>query len=156
MPNRAERRKAAKDQRRGVPQQYDQTRGRGRAHMLDEYALQERSRRIQEGTLDDGPWKPTAHTEADEIDATLATNPNYRDPQAFKAPHSVHQWFRVASWTLIVLAAIAFLVIMWLPSHPIWLVATVAGVFVVGVVSLFFTAGNYKHNPNLDENGTAV
>ena len=30
------------------------------------------------------------------------------------------------------------------------------GVFIVGVLSLFFTAGNYKHNPNLDENGTAV
>ena len=51
MPNRAERRKAAKDQRRGVPSQYDQTRGRARSGMLDEYALQEKSRRIQELSL---------------------------------------------------------------------------------------------------------
>ena len=68
----------------------------------------------------------------------------------------MRQWFRVVSWVLIVIAAIAFLVIMWLPTHPIWLVATVSGVFVVGVLSLFFTAGDSKHNPNLDQNGTAV
>ncbi|MBT1162397.1 tripartite tricarboxylate transporter TctB family protein [Bifidobacterium sp. SO1] len=154
MPNRAERRKAAKDQRRGVPQQYDQTRGRGRAHMVDEYALQEKSRRIQEGT--DGPWKPTAHFDSDEVASTFETDPNYRDPKAFKAPHSVHQWFRVVSWVLIVLAAVAFCVVMWLPQHPIWLIATVAVVFIVGVLSLFFTAGDSKHNPNLDQNGTAI
>lgn len=57
MPNRAERRAQAKQNRRGVPQQYDQTRGRGRSGMLDEYQLQEKSRRLQDGT--DGPWKPT-------------------------------------------------------------------------------------------------
>ena len=44
MPNRAERRAQAKQNRRGVPQQYDQTRGRGRSGMLDEYQLQEKSR----------------------------------------------------------------------------------------------------------------
>lgn len=43
MPNRAERRAQAKQNRRGVPQQYDQTRGRGRSGMLDEYQLQEKS-----------------------------------------------------------------------------------------------------------------
>ena len=57
MPNRAERRAQAKQNRRGVPQQYDQTRGRGRSGMLDEYQLQEKSRRLQDGI--DGPWKPT-------------------------------------------------------------------------------------------------
>ncbi|MBW3093672.1 tripartite tricarboxylate transporter TctB family protein [Bifidobacterium sp. 82T10] len=156
MANRAERRKAARDQRRGIPSQYDQTKGRARGGMIDEYALQERSRRIQEGTLDDGPWKPTAHFDTDETETLLDTNPDYRDPKAFKAPHSVHQWFRVVSWLLIVLAGIAFCVIMWLPSHPTWLVITVSIVFIIGVVSLFFTAGNAKDNPNLDQNGTAV
>ena len=57
MPNRAERRAQAKNNRRGVPQQYDQTHGRARSGMLDEYQLQEKSRRLQDGT--DGPWKPT-------------------------------------------------------------------------------------------------
>ena len=53
MPNRAERRAQAKRNRRGVPQQYDQTQGRARSGMLDEYQLQEKSRRLQDGT--DGP-----------------------------------------------------------------------------------------------------
>ena len=74
----------------------------------------------------------------------------------FKAPHSLRQWFRVGSWTLIAIAIIAFFVVMWLPSHPMWLIITVSAVFIVGVLSLFFTAGDSKHNPNLDENGTAV
>ena len=43
MPNRAERRAQAKAGRRGVPSQYDQTRGRGRSGMIDEYQLQQKS-----------------------------------------------------------------------------------------------------------------
>lgn len=153
MPNRAERRAQANRNRRGVPQQYDQTQGRARSGMLDEYQLQEKSRRLQDGT--DGPWKPSAST-ITETENVLNTNPDYKNPKMFKAPHSVRQWFRVASWVLIALSAIAFLVVMWLPSHPMWLISTVAIVFAVGVLSLFFTAGNPKHNPNLDQNGTAV
>lgn len=148
MPNRAERRAQAKRNRRGVPQQYDQTQGRARSGMLDEYQLQEKSRRLQDGT--DGPWKPSAST-ITETENVLNTNPDYKNPKMFKAPHSVRQWFRVASWVLIALSAIAFLVVMWLPSHPMWLISTVAIVFAVGVLSLFFTAGNPKHNPNLDQ-----
>ena len=160
MPNRAERRAQAKNNRRGVPQQYDQTHGRARSGMLDEYQLQEKSRRLQDGT--DGPWKPTGGTiisfffTSPILCRFMTTSPNYTNPKMFKAPHSARQWFRVISWLLIALSAIAFLVIMWLPSHPMWLVATVSIVFAVGVLSLFFTAGNPKHNPNLDQNGTAV
>ena len=126
MPNRAERRAQAKRNRRGVPQQYDQTQGRARSGMLDEYQLQEKSRRLQDGT--DGPWKPSAST-ITETENVLNTNPDYKNPKMFKAPHSVRQWFRVASWVLIALSAIAFLVVMWLPSHPMWLISTVAIVF---------------------------
>ena len=115
MPNRAERRAQAKQNRRGVPQQYDQTRGRGRSGMLDEYQLQEKSRRLQDGI--DGPWKPTGGSVV-ENESLLTTSPNYTNPKMFKAPHSARQWFRVISWLLIALSAIAFLVIMWLPSHP--------------------------------------
>ena len=113
MPNRAERRAQAKAGRRGVPSQYDQTQGRGRSGMIDEYQLQQKSQRLQDGT--DG-----------------------------------------TEWTLIAIAIIAFFVVMWLPSHPMWLIITVSAVFIVGVLSLFFTAGDSKHNPNLDQNGTAV
>lgn len=153
MPNRAERRRAARDSRRGVPQQYDQTRGRARAGMIDEYALQEKSRRLQEGT--DGPWKPAGAT-VEDAEILLTTNPDYMNPKMFKAPHSTRQWFRLISWLLIVISVIAFFVVMWLPNHPIWLIVTVSDVFIVGVLSLFFTAGDSKHNPNLDQNGTAV
>ena len=91
-----------------------------------------------------------------DTETLLTTNPNYTNPKMFKAPHSLRQWFRVGSWTLIAIAIIAFFVVMWLPSHPMWLIITVSAVFIVGVLSLFFTAGDSKHNPNLDENGTAV
>ena len=153
MPNRAERRAQAKAGRRGVPSQYDQTRGRGRSGMIDEYQLQQKSERLIDGT--DGEWKPSGGKIA-ETETVLTTNPDYTNPKMFKAPHSMRQWFRVVSWALIALSAIAFLVVMWLPSHPMWLIATVSIVFAVGVLSLFFTAGNPKHNPNLDQNGTAV
>ena len=152
MPNRAERRAQEKRNRRGIPQQYDQTRGRGRSGMIDEYALQQKSIRLQEGS--DGEWKPTASFETPEM--TADTDIALRNPKLVKAPHSVRQWFRVLSWALIVIAAIAFVVVMWLPTKPIWLVCGVAVVFAVGVLSLFFTAGDSKHNPNLDANGTAV
>lgn len=155
MPNRAERRAQEKRNRRGVPQQYDETRGRARSGMIDEYALQQKSIRLQEGTDTGGAWKPTAHIQ-DETVVQMDTDPTMSNPKLLKAPHSLHQWFRVISWLLIVIAAIAFVVVMWLPSQPIWLVLAIAIVFAVGVISLFFTAGNSKHNPNLDANGTAV
>ena len=82
MPNRAERRAQAKQNRRGVPQQYDQTHGRARSGMLDEYQLQEKSRRLQEGT--DGPWKPTGGT-VEVTENLLTTNPDYTNPKMFKA-----------------------------------------------------------------------
>ena len=151
MPNRAERRAQAKNNRRGVPQQYDQTHGRARSGMLDEYQLQEKSM-VAVCQL----WCIFTGGTIEETESLLTTSPNYTNPKMFKAPHSARQWFRVISWLLIALSAIAFLVIMWLPSHPMWLVATVSIVFAVGVLSLFFTAGNPKHNPNLDQNGTAV
>ena len=78
MPNRAERRAQAKRNRRGVPQQYDQTQGRARSGMLDEYQLQEKSRRLQDGT--DGPWKPSAST-ITETENVLNTNPDLQESE---------------------------------------------------------------------------
>ena len=73
MPNRAERRAQAKNNRRGVPQQYDQTHGRARSGMLDEYQLQEKSRRLQDGT--DGPWKPTGGTIEESVNTIWLSRP---------------------------------------------------------------------------------
>lgn len=152
MPNRAERRSK---NRNGVPDQYDQTRGRGRSGMIDEYALQEKSRRLKEGG--DGPWKPTSSELEHAEEVAMDTNPdNFDPPQVLRAPHSTRQWFRVASWVLIVVSAILFFVVMWIPNRPMWSIITIAAVFAAGVVSLFFTAGDPKNNPNLDQNGTAV
>lgn len=95
MPNRAERRAQAKAGRRGVPSQYDQTQGRGRSGMIDEYQLQQKSQRLQDGT-DGTEWKPSGGTIAD-TETLLTTNPNYTNPKMFKAPHSLRQWFRVAA-----------------------------------------------------------
>lgn len=111
MPNRAERRAQAKAGRRGVPSQYDQTQGRGRSGMIDEYQLQQKSERMIDGT-DGTEWKPSGGTIAD-TETLLTTNPNYTNPKMFKAPHSLRQWFRVGSWTLIAIAIIAFFVVMW-------------------------------------------
>ncbi|WEV73129.1 tripartite tricarboxylate transporter TctB family protein [Bifidobacterium sp. ESL0790] len=149
MPNRAERRAQAKRSRRGEVRQPDEQE-RGRGGIVDEYSLQERSRRLEENA--NGEWVPSAS----KISESEHTDPNYNDPKIARAPHSLRQWFRVASWTLIVIAAIAFIVVMWLPAHPMWLIITVSAVFIVGVLSLFLTAGDYHHNPNLDDNGTAV
>ncbi|MDF7663875.1 tripartite tricarboxylate transporter TctB family protein [Bifidobacterium sp. ESL0763] len=149
MPNRAERRAQAKRSRKGEVKQREEQ-ARSRNGVVDEYALQERSRRLEDNAT--GEWVPSAST----ITPSEPVNPNYNDPKIARAPHSIRQWFRVVSWTLIILAAIAFVVVMWLPSHPMWLIILVSVVFIVGVLSLFFTAGDYHHNPNLDDNGTAV
>lgn len=91
MPNRAERRSKNKN---GVPDQYDQTRGRGRSGMIDEYALQEKSRRLKEGKS--GPWKPTSSELEHAEEVAMDTDPdNFDPPQVLRAPHSVRQWFRV-------------------------------------------------------------
>lgn len=87
MPNRAERRAQAKNNRRGVPQQYDQTHGRARSGMLDEYQLQEKSRRLQDGT--DGPWKPTGGTiEETESLLTTARTTRTRRCSRHRIPHA--------------------------------------------------------------------
>lgn len=156
MPNRAERRAKNKGGK-GIPQQYDHTQGRGRSGMIDEYQLQEKSRRLQDGET--GPWKPSSSVKAQERieEHIMDTDPGaYDPPEVIKAPHSVRQWFRVFSWIIIVVSAIMFFVVMWLPQHPMWSIIAVSAAFAFGVISLFFTAGNPKNNPNLDQNGTAV
>jgi ABC-type bacteriocin/lantibiotic exporter with double-glycine peptidase domain len=62
----------------------------------------------------------------------------------------------VVCWSLIALSAVAFLVAMWLPSHPLWLLIVVAVAFAIGILSLFFVSRDPSSNPRLDDNGTAV
>ncbi|MFT8704220.1 tripartite tricarboxylate transporter TctB family protein [Bifidobacterium aquikefiricola] len=149
MPNRSQRRANARNERKGIPAQYDQTRGRGRGGMVDEQSLQEKSRRMQ--THETGVWKPTGHADVDiQRTATNKTMPAIATPSTFR------QWLRMLSWILIVVSACAFVVIMWISTTPLWLVITVSAFFAIGVLSLFIVAGSPHENPNLDDHGTAV
>ncbi|MFT8988106.1 MAG: tripartite tricarboxylate transporter TctB family protein [Bifidobacterium psychraerophilum] len=150
MANRAARRAQARSNQKGIPSQYDQSNGRGRSGMIDEHALQERSRRLQ--NHESAEWKPSGGTDLDAVQV----DQQQRNENPMHMPHSPRQWMRLISWVLIVAACIAFLVIMWLPSVPLWLVITISAVFAVGVLSLFFVGGSPHENPNLDDYGAAV
>lgn len=151
MANRKERRAREKQGRRGIPSQYDETKGRARGGMLDEYELQERSRRLQEYGA--GPWKPTSNVTAEE--ERLSRNIQ-RAQVGDDTWNAVRKVVSVCSWAAILISALAFLVIMWLPAQPIVLVITIAVLFALGVFGLFFTIGNAKSNLHLDEHGTAI
>ncbi|MFU0528699.1 tripartite tricarboxylate transporter TctB family protein [Gardnerella vaginalis] len=151
MANRKERRAKERQSRKGIPSQYDETKGRAREGMIDEYNLQERSRRLQErGT---GPWKPTSNVTAEE--ERIARNIR-RTESVDDTWNAVRKVIGVCSWAVILVSAFAFLVIMWLPNQPIVLVVTVAVLFALGVFGLFFSFSNSKQNPRLDEHGTAI
>ena len=125
MANRAQRRSKNNG---GMPSQYDSTQGRGRSGMIDESQLQERSRRLKEGKK--GPWKPSSSELEKYEEIALDTDPdNYDPPQVLRAPHSGRQWARLFSWIVIVVSAISFFVVMWVPNLPMWVIITVCAVF---------------------------
>ena len=139
MTNRAERRAQAKRSRRGGSDDRRMT-AKGRAGVMDERALQERSRRLEAGQ--GAEWKPAGHTDD-------------RNPRLLKAPSGVRQWLRILVWALIICSGLAFLVCMWLPHVPIWATIAIAAVFCLGVLGLFLVGGN-RDNPRLDSYGTAL
>ncbi|MEK0306609.1 tripartite tricarboxylate transporter TctB family protein [Bifidobacterium favimelis] len=151
MTNRAERRAQAKRNRRGEADRYSGGE-RGRAGLLDEAALQARSRRLSSGQ--DGEWKPSGHSEAEEL--TAEDDPGLRNPKAAQAPHTLKQWLRLVCWVFLGLSALAFVVCMWFPRVPMWAIITMVVVFGLGVIGLFFTGRPFQENPNLDSYGTAV
>lgn len=151
MANRKERRAKARQNRRGIPSQYDDTKGRARGGMIDEYALQERSRKLVERK--NGEWKPSSSVTEEE--ERVATNTR-RTESGDETMNKVRKVIGVCSWAVLLLSALAFLVIMWLPSQPIALVITVSVLFALGVFGLFFSFSNSKSNPRLDEHGTAI
>lgn len=151
MANRKERRAKARQSRRGIPSQYDQTNGRGRDGMIDEYNLQEHSRRLQENGVDG--WKPSSSV----TQSQSKMEQNIKRAQAGDDTwNAVRKVIGVCSWAVLLLSAFAFLVIMWLPSQPMVLVVTIAVLFALGVFGLFFSFSNAKQNPRLDEHGTAI
>ena len=150
MTNRAERRAQAKRSRRGGSDDRRMA-AKGRAGVMDERALQERSRRLEAGQ--DAEWKPTGHT--DDLVQKDSVDPNDRNPRLLKAPRGLRQWLRILVWALIICSGLAFLVCMWLPHVPIWATIAIAAVFCLGVLGLFLVGGN-RDNPRLDSYGTAL
>ena len=143
MPNREERRARARRERRsGSPRSSAPVAPRGSGR-VNEYDLQERSRRLAEGSA--GPWVPSA-SDAEQ----------WGDEPPTASHRSAAWWARVVCWSLIALSVVAFLVAMWLPSHPLWLLIVVAVAFAIGILSLFFVSRDPSSNPRLDDNGTAV
>lgn len=143
MSNRAERRARDKGAHKSEKTSFSRGAAKSRRGTMDEMSLQEKSRRLANG--EDGQWKPTGHSESVLNETKLV-----------KKPGGVKQWFRALSWTLIVLSALSFLVVMWVPDVPMWAILTICAVFSVSVLSLFFVGGSYKDNPQLDSYGTAV
>ena len=138
-----------------------------RAHALDEAALQERSVRLSSGEAE--VWKPSGSGQArrrpagaDRVGSTpgLSTHSSLsasrHDAHHRSAPSRWRTWFRIACWVLIGVSACSFFVIMWLPTHPLWLVVTVAAVFIVGILSLYIVSPDAQSNELLDEHGTSL
>lgn len=97
-----------------------------------------------------GQWRPGKIESRDIVTSTVAL-----DAKLAHA-HSAWGYGKAVAWTLIVLSAIAFLVVMWIPQLPTWAIITVSAVFIAGVLSLFIIQSPRDVNPNVDENGTAV
>ncbi len=73
MPNRADRRAQARNARRGIPEQYDETNGRERAGLLDESNIQTRAEHLK--SRKSSSWKPTSNVQrGEEDDIDLASS----------------------------------------------------------------------------------
>ncbi len=149
MPNRAERRAQSKRSRGGTQPYSDRVQGRGRSTLSDEYALQERSRRLVDH--ESMQWSPSSSREIPSSASRRAVKGRNAHPV-----HSLRHALWLGGWALIVVSMVAFLVVMWLPSHPLWLIVTVSVIFIIGVLSLFLFSPDARSNPNLDANGTAL
>lgn len=151
MANRKERRAKERQSRRGIPSQYDDTKGRARSGMIDEYALQDRSRRLAEHK--DGEWKPSSSvtSQEDKFNRNIL-----RAEAGDETWNKVRKVISIVSWAVILISAFTLFVFMWLPSQPMVLVITVAVLFALGVFGLFFSFSNSKQNPRLDQHGTAI
>lgn len=144
MPNRAQRRAQARNKN-------DQL-SREQRSANDQATFEARADRV--ARTNTGEWRPG------RVEASVIPTPQEQEARRVEEQkHRKRTGLDVAkfvSWLLIVLSAIAFLVIMWIPRLPIWVIITVCAVFVVGVMSLFIVRSPHVKNPYLDENGTAV
>lgn len=159
MPNRAERRAQEKQAKRkgsaGSAQERNRAGRTVREEGMSEEALQRRSMHLQTSGTDE--WKPSSSTSAAAKAATVIPE-DYatRNPERAPKPTTARGWGRFFGWLFIVLSAIAFIVVMFIPDRPLAAIVTVSVIFVLGVLSLFIFGGESNDNPNVDSNGTAV
>jgi hypothetical protein len=149
MANRAQRRANNKAAKRagenGQPQ--------GTQSATNQAMFNNAADRVADGKTEWVPGRVNADGDTVSVDSltpSVTTNPSLSRKRTWK------DWMRFGSWVLIALSAVTFLVVMWIPSLPLWAIITVAAVFAVGVLSLFVVRGNHDKNPYLDDNGTAV
>ncbi|BAR06705.1 protein [Scardovia inopinata] len=78
-----------------------------------------------------------------------------RRRSASRNAHPIHWWFTLLNWVLLVATAIAFVVMIWVPTTTT-VIVIVTILFCLGVLNIFFLARPMRDNPNVDENGTAI
>jgi Flp pilus assembly protein TadB len=145
MANRAQRRAQARNKDA-------QTLSREQRSANDQATFEARADRV--ARTNSGVWRP-----GKVEDNVIPTPQEVEEQKVEEQEHRKHTGLDVAkfiSWLIIVLSALAFMIVMWIPRLPMWVIILVSAIFVVGVLSLFIVRSPHYHNPYLDENGTAV
>lgn len=155
VTNRAQRRANNRSARRNGT---DSTRPEATRSATDQARFNRHADRVASGK---GEWKPgRVDADGDVISTEAAASSRQEQSQVLNPTLSRKRtwrdWLRFASWVLIVVSALAFLIVMWIPNLPMWAIITVSAIFAVGVLSLFVVRGDSDKNPYVDENGTAV
>ncbi len=144
MPNRAQRRANARRNKNG-----ENTERRA----SDQGLFESKADAVAEGRT--GEWRP--RVDLAESCAEQELTPQEKDAQATVSARTTGWGIaKLISWLLIILSALAFLIIMWIPGLPMWGILTVTIIFGLGVLSLFIVRSPNDVNPYLDANGTAV
>ena len=144
MTNRDQRRTNGRAQRKSAKNE----RPEASRSATTQASFDQRARTVENGALEWRPGRVAAVVDA----AVAASSP---DPMSSRR-HTGWGKAKIVSWTVMVLAAVAFIIVMWIPNLPMWGIVTVSAVFLAGVLSLFVVQSPRDVNPYLDENGTAV
>ncbi|MEE1324802.1 MAG: hypothetical protein U0K19_04350 [Bifidobacteriaceae bacterium] len=144
MTNREQRRTNERTQRQSAKNE----RPEASRSTTTQASLDQRARTVENVALEWRPGRVATITDAD----VAALSP---DPMSSRR-HSGWGNAKIVTWTVIVLSALAFIIVMWIPNLPMWGIVTVSAVFLAGVLSLFIVQSPRDVNPYVDENGTAV
>ena len=144
MTNREQRRTNERTQRQSAKNEWPEA----SRSTTTQASLDQRARTVENVALEWRPGRVATITDAD----VAALSP---DPMSSRR-HTGWGNAKIVTWTVIVLSALAFIIVMWIPKLPMWGIVTVSAVFLAGVLSLFIVQSPRDVNPYVDENGTAV